>query len=276
MEKTFYFIAGLPRSGSTLLSAILNQNPRFYSGPNSPVFSTMATLEQSLSNDEHFLAYPNLNQAKALFASVLPTYHSDRKEEVIFDKNRAWPTRLDFIQDYLEMTPKIICPVRNIDEVLASFITMINKNPLQVNGRLNVIDETLVKNNIPLTIENRCQFIAGAGGILGDSYDAIKKLLTEGMEHVLHLVEYEDLVNSPEETMEKIYEFLGEEPFEHTFKNIKNPYEQNDSQAYGLKDMHTVRPNLKITSKAPEEVLPPHVIESCKGAEFWRVLDEED
>ncbi|NBP58534.1 sulfotransferase, partial [bacterium] len=35
--KKYYFISGLPRSGSTLLSAILNQNPRFYSGPNSPV-----------------------------------------------------------------------------------------------------------------------------------------------------------------------------------------------------------------------------------------------
>ena len=49
MNKTFYFISGLPRSGSTLLSSILNQNPRFYSGPSSPVVSTMLTLK-SLSS----------------------------------------------------------------------------------------------------------------------------------------------------------------------------------------------------------------------------------
>ena len=30
MEKTFHFIAGLPRSGSTLLANILAQNPRFH------------------------------------------------------------------------------------------------------------------------------------------------------------------------------------------------------------------------------------------------------
>ena len=40
-EKTFYFMTGLPRSGSTLLSSILNQNPKFYSGPSSPVVSTI-------------------------------------------------------------------------------------------------------------------------------------------------------------------------------------------------------------------------------------------
>jgi len=36
-SKTFHFISGLPRSGSTLLSAILRQNPRFYAGMTSPV-----------------------------------------------------------------------------------------------------------------------------------------------------------------------------------------------------------------------------------------------
>jgi len=32
-----YFIAGLPRSGSTLLSAILRQNPRFHAAMSSPI-----------------------------------------------------------------------------------------------------------------------------------------------------------------------------------------------------------------------------------------------
>ncbi len=30
--QQYYFISGLPRSGSTLLGAILNQNPRFKAG----------------------------------------------------------------------------------------------------------------------------------------------------------------------------------------------------------------------------------------------------
>ena len=53
-NKRFYFMAGLPRSGSTLLSSILNQNPKFYSGPSSPVLSTMYAIENHLTNDELF------------------------------------------------------------------------------------------------------------------------------------------------------------------------------------------------------------------------------
>lgn len=275
MDKTFYFIAGLPRSGSTVLSAILNQNPRFYSGPNSPVLSTMVALENSFSNDEHYLGFPKQQQAKQIIASVLPQYYSDIEQPVIFDKNRAWTSLTPYIKEYFGITPKIICPVRDINEILASFITLINKNPLQSNGRLNVIDEMLVKNDLPLTTENRCQFIAGGDGIVGQVYDSMKKLLTDGLEYMVHFVEYNDLINNSEETMKGIYEFLEEEPFEHTFKNLKNPYNQPDSSAYGLSGMHDIRPTLKITSKSPKEVLPQNVIDSCKDAEFWRVLDED-
>ena len=35
--RKFHFISGMPRSGSTLLAAILNQNPRFRAGMTSPL-----------------------------------------------------------------------------------------------------------------------------------------------------------------------------------------------------------------------------------------------
>jgi len=42
MLQTFHFIAGLPRSGSTLLAALLRQNPRFQAGMTSPVGALFA------------------------------------------------------------------------------------------------------------------------------------------------------------------------------------------------------------------------------------------
>ena len=76
-KKTYYFMAGLPRSGSTMLSAILNQNPRFYSGPSSPVTGTMVALEDHLANDELYLAYPKREQVKGLIADIINHYYSD-------------------------------------------------------------------------------------------------------------------------------------------------------------------------------------------------------
>ncbi len=34
--QTFHFISGLPRAGTTLLAALLRQNPRFHAGMTSP------------------------------------------------------------------------------------------------------------------------------------------------------------------------------------------------------------------------------------------------
>lgn len=274
MQKKYYFMAGLPRSGSTLLSSILNQNPRFYSGPSSPVTSIMLTLENALSNDELFLAYPKPEQAGKIISSVLSNYYSDIDRPVIFDKNRSWVNRLHYIPGYFGLEPKVICPVRNVSEILASFIDMHNRNPVAANGKINFIDEMLVKSNIPLTDDNRCQFIAGPNGILGQSYNGIKQALLEGKQKQLHFVEYDDLINNPKETMRKIYEFLGEEYFEHDFGKIENVNKENDAAVYGFADMHDVRPVLEKVSKKPEDILSDFVMEQCRNAEFWRNLDD--
>lgn len=275
LNKNFYFMAGLPRSGSTLLSSILNQNPRFYSGPSSPVVSTMIGLENHLSNDELFLGYPKPEQAKQIIASVLPQYYSERQEPVIFDKNRSWTVRMDYIPGYFDIHPKILCPVRDTAEILTSFISMVRRNPYQVNGRINFIDEMLVKSNIPLTDDNRCEFLASPDGILGQSVEGLRKALIEGYDNSIHLIEYQDLVNNPKETMEKIYEFLDEEPFEHDFNKLENVNRENDAQIYGFADIHDVRPTLGSVSKKPEEILSPEILEKSKDTEFWRVVNSD-
>lgn len=273
MDKKFYFIAGLPRSGSTVLSAILNQNPRFHSGPSSPVVSGMLSLESTFSNDELFLSYPKIQQGKEIIASILPQFYADRKEKVIFDKNRSWTSRINYITGYFDIVPKIICPVRDISEILCSFIKMIERNPYVANGRINFIDEILIKNNIPITNENRCQYLISSDGIVGQSYQSIKNALMDGYENNIHFVEYDDLVNKPEETILSLYEFLEETPYEHHYKNLTNKYREDDAKTYGLADMHEIRPDLEKTSINPNEVLPENIIKSCEDAEFWRVLN---
>ena len=274
MKKTFYFMAGLPRSGSTLLSAILNQNPRFHSGPSSPVTGAMLTLENTLSTDELFLAYPKPEQAKEIIASVLDTYYSDVSKPVVFDKNRSWVNRPEYIRGYFDIEPKILCPVRDIAEILTSFITMCRRNPYTGSGKINFVDSMLIKSDMELTDENRCRVIAG-GGILGQSFDGIRRILEQGQDKILHFIEYQDLVTQPEATMRKIYEYLGEEYFEHDFSKLENVHQENDQGVYGFSDMHNVRTSLGATAPTPAEVLSPEILELCKNAEFWRDLNDD-
>lgn len=273
-QKKYHFMAGLPRAGSTMLSSILNQNPRFYSGPSSPIVSTMLTLEQSLGQDELFLAYPKVEFGRNLVASVLPQYYSDTDKPVIFEKNRSWVNRMEYLKGYFGIEhPKVLYPVRDVSEILASFISMIRRNPMIVNDRLNFIDQSLVQQGMPLTDENRCRLIAGPG-ILGQSFDGLKKALAEGYRANIHFIEYKDLVSKPKETMQKVYEFLNEPYYHHDFKNLKNVNQEDDARIYGFTDMHEVRQVVKSTSVPPEDVLPKSVLDSVKGSEFWREVDD--
>lgn len=274
MSKQYFFMAGLPRSGSTLLSAILNQNPEIHSGPSSPVVPTMLMLENSLANDELFRAYPKVPQAAKIIASVIDNYYSDVEKRVIIDKNRSWVNRLHYIPGYFGTEAKVLCPVRNIDEILTSFITMQRRTPVTPEGKVNFIDEMLIKNNVMLTDDNRCEFLASPNGILGQSYFGLRQALMEGKQKSLHFIEYEDLMTNPEETMKKIYEFLGLPHYSHDFSKIENIHKELDAEVYGLSDMHDVRTTLGKTAPSPQDVLSEKILERCNGSEFWRNLED--
>ncbi len=269
-------MAGLPRAGSTLLSTLLNQNPRIYSGPSSPVLGAMYTTHENFQSNELYTGYPKPDQVNEIIGSVIEHWYSDIDKPVVIDKNRAWCARVPFIEGYIKQEAKVIVPVRRIDEILASILTMIKRNPFQEGQpRINFVDEYLVKNNIPINDENRCQHLLNPDGILWESLNATKLGVDEGHSDKFLFVDYNDLVKDPQQELNEIYEFLGEEPFEHTFENLSNDHREDDITTYGLSDMHEVHSELKKVSTDPSEILPDSIIElynsNKSNLEFWNI-----
>ena len=278
MNKTFYFMAGLPRSGSTLLSSILNQNPRFYSGPSSPVLGAMFAVEQNFIGNELYTGYPKPDQVREIIGSIPHHFYSDVDNPVVFDKNRAWTARVPYIEGYIGQQAKILVPVRRVDEILTSILTMVHRNPFQEGQeRVNFVDEQLIKTNTPINDYNRCMYLLNDGGIVYESLNAIMMGFQQNVRDKMHFVDYNDLVDNPEKTMEDIYDFLGEEHYDHDFDSVSNIHRENDLNTYGLGDMHYVRSQVKKTAPPPASVLPPEILDlynkSKSRLEFWGTPD---
>jgi sulfotransferase len=268
---TFYFLSGLPRSGSTLLSSILNQNPDIHSGANSPMCGMMFNLEQSILASEQYRAYPKPEVMPATIMGVLKNYYSDRSEPIIIDKSREWSIQEHFnvLLRNMEKDPKVILTVRNITDILASFIYMIYQNP-QSPSFIDQEIQARQEFNFYRPIDDiRCDHLMRPKGLIDNALYGIAYAMLEENREYFHVVEYEDIMSNTEETLEGIYDFLGMDKFKHDLSNILNIAPEDD-RVYGLKGMHDVRPSISRRGIKVEETLSPYVINKYSGLEFWR------
>ena len=266
MNKTYYFMAGLPRSGSTLLKSIIDQNPNIHANPVSPVMELMYWNDHYFTDSEQYLGYPKPKSAHKVISSIIDNYYFDTEEPIVIDHCRAWSNNIERIKTYITPNPKIICPVRNVLEVLTSFITMVHRNSDQVS----FIDQHLIEKGFPVNDDNRCDYLMSKEGIVEQALWAQSQAFIRGDDKkYLLMVEYDDLVNSSDETMRKIYEFLELDYYQHDFGNVENKHREIDDQWY-LKDMHYVRKEVKKKSKKPEDVLSSYILNKYSNLEYWK------
>ena len=126
----FHFDCGLPRSGSTLLTAILNQNPQIHAGTLSPVFEVMYYTDDILKG-EQAQAFPKPDIFRKMVRDGIITYYCNRDEPIIIDKCRAWPAHIDMLKKYVTDDPRIICTVRHPWESMNALATAFRQNQTQ-------------------------------------------------------------------------------------------------------------------------------------------------
>lgn len=257
-------MSGLPRSGSTLLSAILNQNPNIYSSTNSPLLHIITTVSHELSNSEQYKAFPKPNSAYNVISSIPHNFYADHPQNIIIDKSRTWPYHVDEIEFFITKNPKIICPVRDILEILCSFISLLNEN-----DKVSYIDEALIQQGLDITTINRCDYLMSKGGSVGMYLNILKAAISKGFRNNLLFVEYTDLLKHPQKSMNRIYDFLEVNRYDHNFDEIYAHESENDDE-YGLKNMHIVRPRLLGVNRNISDYLDEITVKKYSHLEFWR------
>jgi len=250
--KQFVALSGLPRTGSTLLSAILSQNPNIHAEGNSAVCQLMWDMQQSVGNSEQLKAN-NKDLLDALVKPIPHTYYSDIKKPIVVDKCRSWtlPANIQMLNRYFDNTPKVIVLVRPVVKIVASFMSLRKANGWQ-------------------DLE---------AGLLDNGSEPIMRSLA-GVEWARKnnngeflFVSYDELVDKTQETLDRIYEHCGWETFEHNLGNIVNTHKENDD-VYNLVGQHDIRP--QINRRTIDVELSNELIDRCNRLDEWSLYENKN
>lgn len=262
MSKKYYFLCGLPRAGNTLFGSLLNQNPNISVTANSVVGDMIGGLS-SLRKAESFQSFPDQASYGNVMKNILPNYYRDWPADVIIDRS-AWgtPDRLFFLENYLSNPIKIVVLVRDLKEILASFV------------RFSYTSENNFIAKQAKTLQERCDFVMMNGGQLHQWIEAVYNLTnTPRYRQYTHIVEYDDLIGHPEKTLDEVYNFLQLPKYSHQFNQLtqlSNQGIQYDDAVYGGA-LHKIKTG-KIEKSAydPAEYLPKDVTRRYRLDRFWR------
>lgn len=256
--KRLHYISGLPRSGSTLLSTILKQNPRFHAAISTNLLSFVrANLEVANQGPK---ATQNQEQTKRILHSITQAFYADNPKEVIFDTNRLWTNLLPVIHDQ-DVSSRVICCVRDINYIIDSFERLHQKNPYSIS--------TVFPSTVDMHVYSRSGSLMGEGGIVRLPYDSLKSAITGMHSDKVMIVEYNLLCQNPEGVLRSLYQFIGEPYFDHDFDNVEISYDEFDKEV-NLKGLHTTRKRVEYIER--DLILPPDIIEQYRDLEVWRQL----
>lgn len=262
---TLHLISGLPRAGSTLLCNILAQNPRFHATATSGILEMLFRVRNGWDTVEEFRAMDDgqsMAAKRRVLAAMLTAFFADVERPVVFDKSRGWLAHLEMAEALLGYKPKVLVPVRDIRDVLASFERLWRKT-----AALGQTADEAANYQAYQLLENRLDMWAGHTGPVGMAYNRIKDALARGWAAQMHFVRYEALTARPAETMAEIYGFLGEEQFPHEPGHVAQVTTEDD-RVYGFVGLHTIRAQVRPQAPAWPAVLGQHA-ERFAGQEVW-------
>ena len=253
-----HFISGLPRSGSTLLAALLKQNPRFEAGMSGPLAGLFGALLGQMSARNEFSVFIDDTKRERILHGLFDNFYADSPAEVIFDTSRAW---CGWMPAIVRLFPdaKVIACVRDVSWIVDSIEKLVQRNVFSPSSIFNYTAGG--------TVYTRANGVVAPDGMVGGPYDALKQACYGAQRDRLLLVQYETLTADPAKVMAGIYDFLGEPHFEHDFGHIDYDVTEFDERA-GTPGLHTVRGSVKAEPR--ETLLPPELFKRFVRDAFWR------
>ena len=261
MSRMYHFISGLPRAGSTLLSSILKQNPRFTAGISDPLASYAGNIIQATNSAVGMDAAVPIEKRREIIRGIFDSFYSS-SNEVCFNTNRGWSENTALLKDLFPDYKMIIC-LRDVPWILDSFEQLHNKNPYTIKPLYHhqQLDSVYQRTNMLMGQ------LPNFTGYVSHPLGSVRQSMFSNERDQICYVEYDTLVENPQGTMQHIYKFLGETWFDHDFNNIEDSYDEFDNQAK-IQGLHTVRKEINYISR--RSVLPDDLWNQYESSTFWK------
>lgn len=237
--KNIYFLSGLPRSGSTVLAAILSQNPEVHTTATSGLLDMLVGTLRAWADSMSVQATPDKAKSEAeiqrILRNICESKYEDVGKSIILDKARGWASDVNIptMAKVLGHKPKIIATVRNIPDCVASMVRVAKPDNLE---------EFLRTSELVSHVK--------------ESYQTLESGYRFAPECIL-FVDYDDLLNNPQKELDRIHAFLDIPAFDYNLAMINADHlKENDEEVWQVKGLHDVKPELKRQhSTTAEDVL---------------------
>jgi len=250
--KKIYFLSGLPRSGSTVLAAILSQNPKIHATSTSNLLDTLVGTLRAWADSLTTRAQTDQKKEEEKIQNVLnnicKTQYHDIDKPIILDKARGWAddTNMRTMSKVLGHKPKIIATVRNVEDCAASFVRVAKPKDLDYF----LLKDDLIKH-------------------LKESYQTFEKGYSFAPECFL-IVDYDDLMNDPQKELKRVHEFLELPDFEYDLNAIDGTnLQEKDEEVWEVKGLHDVKPKLGYQHKEDSKEVLKHRYYDFLQPRFW-------
>ena len=251
--KDILFNSSMPRSGSTLLQNIFNQNPNFYATSTDGVIELLAGARERFTTAPEFKAAIDQDLSLQAWRNFckggLDAYvNTLTDKQFVVLKGRGWKGNVKWMSNFLGEKPKIFCMVRNLKGIAASFEKLHRKNPDKTSQWLveHEVRGTTVFKRVDMYMKNMPVNI---------SLDRIQELYELGLDGSVMFVRAEDLTSRPQEIMDELYSIIGVESFTHNFHNVEQTTKENDVIHALDNDLHTIKNRVEPIIEDYNEIL---------------------
>ena len=167
-----------------------------------------------------------------------------RKGKVVFNKSRGWLGFIEEVEAVLGYKIKILTTVRDIRAVVASFEKLYQNRGIDWQYP---VGEDYFK---AVSQEGRANILLRTSGLLGMTIERVRDVFLRNKFDRVHIIPYQKLLITPQETMNGIHEFLDLPMYNYDFENIEQKTHEVD-EVHGMGKLHTIKNKISPPENIP-------------------------